>query len=44
MKFIETERLLRPWRMEDSNDFYEYVSNENIAQYATFRYEKPTRG
>lgn len=31
MKTIETERMiLRPWRIEDLEDFYEYAKNPNV--------------
>jgi [ribosomal protein S5]-alanine N-acetyltransferase len=31
MKTLETERMiLRPWRMEDLEDFYEYAENPNV--------------
>jgi len=31
MKTIETERLiLREWRLEDLDDFFEYASNPNV--------------
>lgn len=33
MNIFETERLLlRPWRIEDLNDFFDYASNVNVAQ------------
>jgi [ribosomal protein S5]-alanine N-acetyltransferase len=31
MKTLETERMiLRPWKIEDLNDFYEYARNPNV--------------
>ncbi|MDF2984557.1 MAG: hypothetical protein K0R50_67 [Eubacterium sp.] len=31
MKILETDRLiLRPWKPEDLNDFYEYAKNPNV--------------
>ncbi|HBF34523.1 TPA: GNAT family N-acetyltransferase [Candidatus Sumerlaeota bacterium] len=35
VKVLETERLiLRSWRVEDLDDFYEYASNENVGPHA----------
>ena len=32
---LKTERLtLRPWRQEDSDDFYEYASVDGVGQMA----------
>ncbi|WP_139905055.1 GNAT family N-acetyltransferase [Clostridium thermarum] len=35
MKILETERMiLRPWKIEDLEDFYEYAKNPNVGPYA----------
>ena len=35
---LRTERLiLRPWRMDDLNDFYEYASVDGVGQMAGWK-------